>query len=237
MVIPRVSTCLKGTHAVFFLLLTIFAFKKKNTLLCQFAIVIGVLFVVVFLASLSKGYAASIGTIISQSGDSPALLLLFRWVSVFSVGAMSILLVKLMDEIKIEPKISYTFLVFTFIYLLSADLDAIASLIAGSKDVLEHTQRTGYAIVWGVSSFVLMIIGMRRKNVTLRVLALVLFGITLLKLFFYDIANISEGGKIVAFILLGILLLIISFMYQKLKKLVVNDEVPSNRENNENITD
>jgi len=42
-------------------------------------------------------------------------------------------------------------------------------------------------------------------------------------LFVYDIKNVSETGKIVAFILLGILILIISFVYQKIKKLVVDD--------------
>jgi len=46
-------------------------------------------------------------------------------------------------------------------------------------------------------------------------------------LFVYDIKNVSETGKIVAFILLGILILIISFVYQKIKKLVV-DETPKN---------
>ena len=39
----------------------------------------------------------------------------------------------------------------------------------------------------------------------------------------YDISNISEGGKIIAFIILGILLLIISFMYQKVKRLVIDE--------------
>jgi uncharacterized membrane protein len=46
-----------------------------------------------------------------------------------------------------------------------------------------------------------------------------------MKLFLFDIRNISEGGKIAAFIMLGILLLIISFMYQKLKKMIIDDEV------------
>ena len=64
---------------------------------------------------------------------------------------------------------------------------------------------------------------MKRKEKIIRILSLILFAITIVKLFVYDISNITEGGKIVAFILLGILLLIISFMYQKVKKLVVDD--------------
>jgi uncharacterized membrane protein len=53
---------------------------------------------------------------------------------------------------------------------------------------------------------------------------MVLFLVTLLKLFIVDIKGISEGGKIAAFISLGILLLIISFMYQRLKKLLLTDD-------------
>jgi len=53
-------------------------------------------------------------------------------------------------------------------------------------------------------------------------------GITILKLFLFDIRNASETGKIIAFILLGILILIISFVYQKLKVLVLDDKQQPN---------
>jgi uncharacterized membrane protein len=57
----------------------------------------------------------------------------------------------------------------------------------------------------------------------LRVIALSLFALTLLKLFLFDLGSLSEGGRVGAFIFLGILLLVISFMYQKLKGLVMAD--------------
>jgi uncharacterized membrane protein len=78
-------------------------------------------------------------------------------------------------------------------------------------------------IVWGLCSFGLMWLGMRYKFKTLRIISLSIFCIALLKLFFFDLANVSEGGKIAAFTLLGILLLIISFMYQKVKKIIIDD--------------
>ncbi|HLT74137.1 MAG TPA: hypothetical protein VKZ68_03600, partial [Ohtaekwangia sp.] len=53
---------------------------------------------------------------------------------------------------------------------------------------------------------------------------LTLLSVTLLKLFLIDIRGISEGGKIAAFTSLGALLLIVSFMYQRLKKLWLEDE-------------
>jgi len=83
--------------------------------------------------------------------------------------------------------------------------------------------KAGLSIVWGICSFVLIWLGLHYRLRALRIIALSLFGITLVKLFAYDITNISPGGKIAAFILLGALLLIVSFMYQRLKKLIIDD--------------
>ena len=91
--------------------------------------------------------------------------------------------------------------------------------------------KTGYPILWGVFAFIFLIIGIRKRIKNLRIIALSLLGITILKLFLFDISNASETGKIIAFILLGILILIISFVYQKLKILVQDDNKP--KETNE----
>jgi len=79
-------------------------------------------------------------------------------------------------------------------------------------------------ILWGLSSFVLMWIGFHYKEKLLRIISLSLFSLTLLKLFIFDIQNIPPAGKIIAFFLLGVLLLVVSFMYQKLKNILVNEE-------------
>lgn len=83
--------------------------------------------------------------------------------------------------------------------------------------------KIGYPVLWGILSFVILIIGIKRNWKQLRIIALSLLGLTILKLFIYDINNVSETGKIIAFILLGVLILIISFVYQKIKKLVVDN--------------
>lgn len=91
--------------------------------------------------------------------------------------------------------------------------------------VKTHTIQIGFPILWGLLAFVFLFFGMKKQNKTLRVVALVLLGITLLKLFTYDIKDASEAGKIVAFIILGVVLLIISFMYQKIKALLIDDGI------------
>lgn len=87
-----------------------------------------------------------------------------------------------------------------------------------------QTIKIGYPIVWGLASFVMMMLGMKYQYKPLRIISLSVFSLLLLKLFLFDIKGASEAGKIVAFILLGVLLLVISFMYQKLKKLLIDDQ-------------
>jgi uncharacterized membrane protein len=83
--------------------------------------------------------------------------------------------------------------------------------------------KSGLPILWGLCSFTFMWLGMKYKFRPLRIISLTLFSITLVKLFAFDIRNISAGGKIAAFFCLGVLLLIISFMYQRLKQIIIED--------------
>ena len=92
-----------------------------------------------------------------------------------------------------------------------------------SDELITQYDKAGLSALWGIFSFALMWQGMRHKQKTLRIISLTIFSIVLLKLFIFDISGISEGGKIFAFILLGVLLLTVSFMYQKLKKIIIDD--------------
>lgn len=85
-------------------------------------------------------------------------------------------------------------------------------------------------IIWSVCSLVLMLLGMRHRIKTLRIISLALFSLTILKLFVYDISNVGQGGKIAAFIILGVILLIVSFMYQKIKGLFVDSDTKNETE-------
>lgn len=83
--------------------------------------------------------------------------------------------------------------------------------------------KSALPILWGFLAFVILLAGIKNQSKNLRIGALALLGLTILKLFIYDIKDVSETGKIVAFILLGVLILVISFVYQKIKKLVVDE--------------
>jgi uncharacterized membrane protein len=121
------------------------------------------------------------------------------------------------------------FYVFFFVFIASAELDHTVLLLSQVTShtidhVLTQNHKIGYPILWGLSSFALIFVGLRQKKRSLRIISLTLFLITLVKLFLVDIRGISEGGKIAAFISLGILLLIVSFMYQRLKKILLEDD-------------
>jgi uncharacterized membrane protein len=106
-------------------------------------------------------------------------------------------------------------------YALEYEIQTIISDAIGQ--VKTQVVKIGYPILWGILSFILLIVGIKQQWKQIRIIALSLLGLTVLKLFIYDINNVSETGKIIAFILLGVLILIISFVYQKIKKLVVED--------------
>lgn len=126
------------------------------------------------------------------------------------------------------------FFVFFFVFIASAELDHTVLLTAGVDggqihNVLRQNQKIGYPILWGITAFLLIAVGLRTKRKQLRVISLTLMLITLVKLFLFDIKGISKGGMIAAFISLGALLLIVSFMYQRLKKLLLVDETSDER--------
>lgn len=123
---------------------------------------------------------------------------------------------------------TWVFVVF-FVFLASAELDHLLVVLLGSSyesidRILTQNHKIGFPILWGIASFILIFMGLKRKQKHIRIVSLSLFLFTLLKLFIVDIRGISEGGKIAAFISLGVLLLVVSFMYQRLKKLLLSDE-------------
>ena len=115
------------------------------------------------------------------------------------------------------------------VILLSAEGQLLVNTLFYSKtndlpNLARVYNKTALPILWGLCSFLFMWLGMRHKFQPLRIVSLVLFMITLLKLFIFDIRNIPVAGKIAAFFCLGVLLLVVSFMYQRLKKIIIEDE-------------
>jgi len=98
-------------------------------------------------------------------------------------------------------------------------------------DLLYSARRIGFPVLWGVCAFILMVIGMQKENRQLRFISLTLIFITIFKLFAIDVWNMSEAGRIVSFVILGVILLVVSFLYQKLKKILLDNEQKNETQN------
>jgi uncharacterized membrane protein len=72
-----------------------------------------------------------------------------------------------------------------------------------------------YSALWMAYGGMLMVVGFWRRSAFVRWQALALIAFTIGKVFLYDVSELDRGYRIVSFIVLGVLLLAISFVYQR----------------------
>jgi len=72
-----------------------------------------------------------------------------------------------------------------------------------------------YSALWMAYGATLMIVGFWRRSAFVRWQALLLIAVTIIKVFVYDVSQLDKGYRILSFIVLGVLLLTISFVYQR----------------------
>lgn len=111
--------------------------------------------------------------------------------------------------------------IFDFVLHISLILIFTGELVTWSEIFgYKDTYKLITSIFWGIYALGLIGIGIYQKKKYLRIGAMVLFAVTLVKLFFYDIAELGTISKTVVFVSLGIFLLIASFLYNKYKTLI-----------------
>jgi hypothetical protein len=72
------------------------------------------------------------------------------------------------------------------------------------------------SIFWSVNATALLVLGFMRRVAPLRYLALGLFAVTVVKVVLFDLAKLEMIYRIISFMVLGILLLFASWLYQRL---------------------
>ena len=102
---------------------------------------------------------------------------------------------------------------FTILTILSSELLSWLALSG-----VEDGSRLALSILWGAYALYLIVWGLAKDFAFLRMGGIVLFGITLAKLFLYDLTDMSTIAKTIVLMVLGALLLIASFIYNKRKK-------------------
>jgi uncharacterized membrane protein len=77
-------------------------------------------------------------------------------------------------------------------------------------------QQMGLSLLWTIYAATLVISGVRWARVGLRYQGLALFAITIAKVFFFDLSFLSGIYRIVSSFALGVLLLVVAFLYQRM---------------------
>ena len=155
----------------------------------------------------------------------------YFWVHLLSLPAIVYAAYLLIRHINALPKdeiqgVGWILAVF-MVAVISLEADHLAVLLTNGTNyhtLLFNMHTFGYPMLWGVVAMILMIWGLNRKEVLLRKIALLFFGVIIVKFYAYDVWNMSQTGRIISFVLLGVILLLVSFLQQKIKVLVKKDE-------------
>ena len=124
------------------------------------------------------------------------------------------------DFLKTKFKVLFDFLLHTTIlWVLCSELIHLMDMAGSSK-----SDKLGLSILCGLYSLMLIVIGIWKKKKYLRIGAISLFGVTLVKLFLYDLAHLTTIAKTIVLVSLGLLLLIMSFLYNKYTNLIENED-------------
>jgi len=107
----------------------------------------------------------------------------------------------------------------TLLWVLSLELtqwSILSGFGAGYKILL--------TLLWVAFSIGMIYRGLTHNSALLRITAMVILGISMVKLFFFDLTRLSTITKVVVFMLIGGLLLVGAYFYQRLAKAEREDE-------------
>jgi uncharacterized membrane protein len=76
-------------------------------------------------------------------------------------------------------------------------------------------QHLSLSLLWTAYASALITLGIQRKSALLRWQALALFGMVVVKVFIYDSSFLDRFYRILSFLILGVVLLVVSFLYQR----------------------
>jgi len=214
---------------LFFSLLTyVNVTKIKNKNLGLINLAINVCFVIIFLTQglyiLSNLRDSYIQNTFSEYYQHSSFNIGLRYISYAFVVLIFVYIYKSIQKEFIELenlnlKVAFDALLYvTVLWVTSSELITWLDIMQFSE-----TFKLGLSILWGVYALLLIILGIWKKQKHLRIGAIGLFAVTLLKLFIYDVAELDTIAKTIIFVSLGLLLLIISFLYNKYKY-IINDE-------------
>ncbi len=214
-------------YSLMFLSILAFANIKKlqnrvlGIVVLSFSILVGFIFLTNGLYTLSELRESYLNQTSAEYYKIGIFNVWIRYIAIAFFGTLLFAIHKLIRQpfMRINFEIPFEILVHTSILWIASSELLNWMDIAGSN----QSYKLGLSILWGLYSLLLIVLGIWKKRKYLRIVAIVLFGITLLKLFFYDIASLNTISKTIVFVSLGVLLLIISFLYNKYKHIITEE--------------
>lgn len=215
---------------IFILLL----FRKKLDIPSDLQTGLIYLFMILLLINISVSTSSVVTDILSkQVHNSFYLFHLIQWIPFIYVS------LKIIPDTQFHhSKISYWILSLAIIVSISCELHHLYTLtfshdLADSYPVKNHFNILYLPIIWTILASIFIYIGLKRNIQEYSKIGFALVGLMVLKLYGYDVWQMDNISRISAFIVLGIILLLSSFTFQRFKN-IIKTMVDKKEENAEN---
>lgn len=152
----------------------------------------------------------------------------FYWIHLIYLLPLLYLIIKLIPQSEfLKQKAGYWAVSLVCIISVSFELYRIYIFSNDTtyKNIIqlqEHFSILYIPIIWAILSCISIFVGLTKNIPQLNKIGFGLLGITILKLYLYDVWQMDNVSRIIAFIILGIILLLSSFMFQKFKNMLKN---------------
>ncbi|MBT2623365.1 DUF2339 domain-containing protein [Chryseobacterium sp. ISL-6] len=127
----------------------------------------------------------------------------------------------------LRTKIAYWLAACALVIVISCELYhlyILGNAVDFSKlyELQKHFSILYLPIIWAILASIFIYVGLKKDNSEFSRIGFVLIGIMVVKLYAYDVWQMDNISRIIAFILLGVILLLSSFMFQRLKNMIKN---------------
>jgi len=134
----------------------------------------------------------------------------------FAVSAASLWMASRFARTQESQSVAYGAGHLVMLWALGLEVAGWAGRTSDPQDVA-NVVSTGISILMAVYASALVVTGVVRRSALDRILGLALFALVIVKLYLLDVWSLSRGFRIIAFLALGGLLLLVSYLYSRFK--------------------
>ncbi|MCQ9638416.1 DUF2339 domain-containing protein [Chryseobacterium sp. WG14] len=215
---------------------TLLLFRKKLNIQNSFQTLFIYFFLFLLIITSSASTLSVVTAILSKKLQTGFYFIhLLQWIPFIYIG-ISIIPSSNFNR----TKISYWIFALALIIAVSCGLHH-SYLLVNAKDMLhsyEVTERFNILylpIIWTILASIFIYAGLKKNIQEYSKIGFALIGIMVLKLYGYDVWQMDNISRVIAFIILGIILLLSSFTFQRLKNMIV--KIVDNKDKNANGAD